>query len=324
MRSPTTIAGTCATALALEGTATIPKLNALTGQPEDYNPSRYPYGTALSMAIPVALVGWRGGYVIPCACLLGSVLLLGRWLRQEGRSPLFALLLLGFPPNLVLGRVAISDIPSMFLVILGLWLFWRGGGRSFWWWLASGFVAGASILFRESNPIAFAPFFAGALLRRERNVWALVAGGIAGLGLRVVAHLYFHGDAMQHHAPYLFALGTVLDRLPLYALTLLVFVPGGLVLALLYRGPRRPELCVSIVGFVTIYLIQEYYVTTSSTLKSLVVTPRYLTPIVPVMVFGMAESVPRLWRRWLEEAPVPVSVGTGPRRGPCSWRGSRS
>ena len=36
----------------------------------------------------------------------------------------------------------------------------------------------------------------------------------------------------------------------------------------------------------------------------MVVTPRYVIPIVPVIVFGMAESVPRLWRRWLEDTPA--------------------
>lgn len=290
------------TALVLQGTASVPKLNALTGETEDFVASRYPYGTALSMAIPVAIAGWRAGYVVQCLSLLAGVLLLAHWLRQEGRSPLFALLLLSYPPNLVMGRVAMSDVPSLFLVILGLWLFWRGSGRKWTWWLASGFVAGASMLFRESNPIPFAPFFAGAVLRRERNVWALVAGGFAGLGLRVAANLFFFGEPMHYRSPYVLALGTLSDRLPVYAVALLIFVPGGLVLALLYRGKRWPELCIAVLAFVTAYLIQTYYTYTTSTLKNLVVTPRYVIPIVPVIVFGMAESIPRLWRRLLDAA----------------------
>ena len=291
------------TLLVLEGKASIPKLNALTGETEDFYPSKYPYGTALSMAVPVALAGWRGAYVVPCLSLLAGVLLLGRWLQQEGRSPLFALLLLGYPPNLVMGRVAMSDVPSLFLVILGLWLFWSGIGRSWRWWLASGFVAGGSMLFRESNPIPFAPFFAGAFLRRERNAWALVVGGIAGLGLRIGANAYFLNNPFHYRSAYILALATLPERLPIYALALLVFVPGGLVLALLYRGRRWPELCIAVAGFVIAYLIQFYYTFTTSLAKNMVVTPRYVIPIVPVIVFGMAESLPRLWRRWLERAP---------------------
>jgi hypothetical protein len=286
--------------LALKGIASIPMVNALTGETEQHYAGQYPYGTALAMLVPMALGGWRAAYLIPCASLLGGVLLLARWLRQEGRSPLFALLLLSFPPDLVLGRVAMSDVPSLFAVVLGLWLFWRGIAGGFGYWLASGFVAGASILFRESNPIPFAPFFAGAVLRRDRNVWALVAGGLAGLGMRIAANLFFLGAPFHYRSPYVLALGTLLDRVPLYSLALLVFVPGGLVLALLYRGRRWPELCIAVAAFVTAYLIQEYYVDTTSPLKNMVVTPRYMIPIVPVIVFGMAESVPRLWRRWLE------------------------
>jgi hypothetical protein len=291
------------TLLLLEGKSSIPKLNALTGETEDFFPSKYPYGTALLMSVPVAIAGWRGAYVVPCLSLLAGVLLLGRWLQQEGRSPLFALLLLGYPPNLVMGRVTMSDVPSLFIVIFGLWLFWRGIGRSWRWWLASGFVAGGSMLFRESNPIPFAPFFAGALLRRERNTWALVVGGIAGLGLRVAANTYFLHNPFHYRSAYVLALSTLPERLPIYALALLVFVPGGLVLALLYRGRRWPELCISVAGFVIAYLIQFYYTFTTSTAKNMVVTPRYVIPIVPVIVFGMAESVSRLWSRWLEGAP---------------------
>lgn len=291
--------------LVLDGIAMIPKLSALTGETLDVYPSRYPYGTALTMAVPMAVAGWKGGYVVPCLSFLAGVLLLGHWLRQEGRSPLFALLVLGYPPALVMGRVAMSDVPSLFVVILGLWLFWRGSQRGWPWWLASGFVAGGSMLFRESNPIPFAPFFAGALLRGERNVWALVAGGLMGLALRAAANTYFFGEPLHYRTPYIVALETLPARLPPYAVALLVFVPGGLLLALLYRGQRWPELCIAVAGLVTAYLVQVHYTFTSSLLKNLVITPRYVIPIVPVIAFGMAESVPRLWRRWLQVVPAP-------------------
>ena len=67
-------------------------------------------------------------------------------------------------------------------------------------------------------------------------------------------------------------------------------------------------------GFVTAYLIQTYYTYTTSALKNMVITPRYLIPIVPVMVFGMAESTPRLWRRWLQAATRPAATRSGPPR----------
>jgi hypothetical protein len=289
-------------ALIVQGKATVTQIDPLTGEEKVLYPSTRPPGTAMVMAPFVAVGGWRAGYLVPFLSLMASVLLLARWLGDEGRSPLFALLLFGYPSALVMGRVAMSDVPSMAVVVLGLWLFWRGIEGGARWWLASGLVAGASMAFRDSNPICFAPFFAGAVLRRDRGWWALLAGGLVGLGIRLVSYGLFLGDPLYQRSPYQLALGTVHQRLPLYLLATMVFVPGGLLLALLYRGRRRPELLVVVVGFFTAYLIQRYYTFATSMVKNLVNTPRYLLPLVPVMSFAMGESVPRLWRRLLEGA----------------------
>ena len=159
------------------------------------------------------------------------------------------LLLLGFPPMLVMGRVAMSDVPSTAWVALGFLAFWRGldakGRAGALWWLGSGFVAGASMALRASNPVLFVPLFAGSVLRRELNAWALVVGGIAGLGVRLLSQAILFGNALYERDAYRFSPETVDERLWLYLLALLVFVPGGLVLSVLYRGRRRPEVIIT-------------------------------------------------------------------------------
>lgn len=286
--------------LIIEGRTSVTRIDAFTGEETAYAPLPYPLGNALAMAPFVALLGWRGGFLVAFVSLLLGVWWLLRWLESEGRSPLFALLVLGYPPALVMGRVCMSDMPSLAIVTGGLLLFWRGIERGPAWWLASGFVAGGSMIFRESNPILFAPFFLGALLRRERNVWALVVGGLAGLSLRLVSNAWFHGETLFYKSGYILALDTIGDRLPIYLFAMLVMVPGGLVLSLLYRGRRRPELVIAVALFFTLYLIQRYYTYATSPVKRMIITPRYLLPLVPVVAFAMAESVPRLWRRLLE------------------------
>jgi len=134
--------------IVLEGRASLPKLDAQTGETVEHVVSRYPVGTAAMMAPFVAVAGWKGAFLVPFLCLMGSVLVMGRWLQEEGRSPLWALLILGCPPALVMGRVAMSDVPSLAVVTLGLWLFWRGLDRSWGYWLASGFIAGISMVWR--------------------------------------------------------------------------------------------------------------------------------------------------------------------------------
>ena len=44
--------------------------------------------------------------------LVLATFLTGLWLREERRSPLYALLVLGFLPAMVLGRVPLSGVPS--------------------------------------------------------------------------------------------------------------------------------------------------------------------------------------------------------------------
>src|SRR5262245_27524993 len=83
--------------IVLEGRSTLTRLDAKTGEPEDHVVSRYPIGTALTMAPLVAIAGWRAAFLVPLLCITGATLLTGRWLQREGRSPLWALLVLGYP-----------------------------------------------------------------------------------------------------------------------------------------------------------------------------------------------------------------------------------
>lgn len=285
--------------LLLEGTTTRTRTDPLTDDPVEYHPDPYPLGNAAAMAPFIAIGGWRAGFMVTFLSFVLGVAMLARWLEEEGYSPLFALLIVGYPPALVMGRVCMSDVPSVAIIVGGLWLFWRGIGRGWGCWLASGFVAGGSMVFRESNPIIFAPFFAGAVLRGERNMWALVVGGLAGLCLRLASNAILFGEPFAVKAGYLLALDTIGDRLPVYLLAMLVFVPGGLVMGMLYRGRRWPELIIVVAGFFAAYVIQQYYTFATSTFKRLIITPRYLLPLVPVIAFGMAESVPRTWRALL-------------------------
>ncbi len=293
------------TRLILDGGMTVSVVEPVSGETNEYLPSTYTVGPALLMTPLVWAAGWRGAFVIPCLSLLLAVFLTARWLADEQRSPIFAALVLGFPPALVMGRVAMSDVPSVAAVALGLWLFWRGLDRGERWWLASGFVAGASLLFRASNALVFAPLYAGTVLRGDKRCWALVVGGLVGVALRLLAMDYFFGDALYDRSRYRFAPHTIEERLPLYLLGLLILVPGGLLFSLAYRGRRRPEVIVTILLFFAFYLFQKHSTATTGVAKRIVLALRYFIPLLPLMAFAMAESMPRLWQRARERWPRP-------------------
>lgn len=278
------------------GSPCLTGIDALTGQTVCEPVQKFLPGTSALMAPFVALFGWQGAFLVPALSLVAAVLATALWLRSEGRSALFALMVLGFPPALVLGRVGTSDVISTALVANGLWLFWTGGAGHRGRWLASGFLAGLSLSFRETNVLLFAPFYLGSLLRRERGVAALVAGGVAGYLLRPLGTFLVYGDPFYVYSggPG-FALANVPGNLAIYAIALLVFVPAGLVGALLYRGPRRPEVLVTVVAFVALFLLWGYRGQTSGFLQGLILGPRYYGPLTPLLAFAAAESFPRLW-----------------------------
>ncbi len=286
--------------LVLQGGPTVERVDPVTGDISEFRPlNEYPLGTAL-LLVPFVAAGGRGAaHWLPLLCVLIGVWVTACWLRDQGRSPFFAVLVLAYPATLVMGRVAMSEAPSLALVACGLWLYFRGlrgpeGGAAAW--LGAGFLAGASLAFREANVLLFAPFFLGSLVRRERGWWWLAVGGLLGVGVRLASAAAFFGDPWFAKSPDEFALSALADTLPLYGTSLLVLVPGGLATALLYRGPRRPELVGTVFVFFCFHLLYEYSGEPSGWAKRLVLGPRYFIPLLPLLALASAERWP-VWAR---------------------------
>jgi hypothetical protein len=208
--------------------------------------------------------------------------------------------------------MALSDATRTAAAALGLWLFFRGLDRSRpACWLGSGLIAGATLTLRESAVLPFVAFFAGSVLRRDRGWIWLLLGGLGGTALHLTANIAAFGEPFfvrgaRDVGVYPFDLGGLPQRLLLYGLGLLVLVPAGLVFGFAYRGRRRPEVLVTIAGFLGFYLFQAYGGAESGFPKSLVIGLRYLAPLLPLLAFAMAESAPR----WL---------GAGLRRRGNGW-----
>src|SRR5579864_5228345 len=118
------------------GSLTVFHEDPLTGSSAWERPSDYPIGTSLLMAVFTRLFGWKGAFLVPLIGFVVVLWALAKWLAAAGRSSWHALALFFFPPALIMGRVAMSDMPSAALMATALWLFWAGGTRPARWILA--------------------------------------------------------------------------------------------------------------------------------------------------------------------------------------------
>jgi len=279
-------------------------------------PADKPPGTAALMAPLVQLGGPSAAFLLSLLCLWLAVGFTGLLLRNLGHSPVWSMVILCYPPSLVLGRAAMSDVPSMAFAAIGLWAFFSGMGTCRTRSLLAGFIAGLSLLLRETNVLVFIPLFLGSLIRRDRTVIWLVLGGLVGTAIRMWAVSLVFGDPINMRETgfiYGFGISALGDNLLIYSAALLIMVPGGLWFALRYRGSRHPEVIATVVVVLLFFTFYEYSGSESSGVTRLIVTPRFLLSILPLLALAMAETVPRsfpgLWKMVRRPMPgLPVRV----------------
>lgn len=274
-------------------------VNPVTKESTDIRPSEYPPGTSLIITPFIYIGGWQLAFWMPALALIFAVIFTAFLLKKVGYHPLFALILLIYPPALIMGRIASSDVISATFVAFGWLLFWIGisnkSNKASVLLFLSGFVAGISLLFREPNAVCFAPLFLGAVIRKDRGWSWIVVGGVLGLIIRLYASYIVFGDPLYTKENSGFSIFSISNHLHIYLTALTIFVPGGLLFAALYKGKRRIEVISTIFIFFTFYLLYDSNFQTSGFLKSLALGPRFFIPLLPVLALAMAESVPRLF-----------------------------
>jgi len=258
--------------------------------------SNYPPGTSLLQAPFVAVAGWRAAPLVSAFALVLATLATMRWLRARGGHPAFALLLPGFVAASFFGRIAMSDLPATALVAAAGWLLWRADGQRAALSALAGLVTGSVLLFREPVILLLAPLMAGAMLRRRVVSWALLAGLGSAIALRLSLSAALFGSPWYLRDPgFGFSLGSVAHTAPVYALVLLVLLPGAALLPFAYRGERRVELGLGVCAYVGLFLLYDYDgIALNGAAKGMMLMSRFMIPAVPLIAIMASE----VWPRW--------------------------
>jgi 4-amino-4-deoxy-L-arabinose transferase-like glycosyltransferase len=249
-------------------------------------PSDYPPATSLLQTPFVRLGGWRGAAWASFLALAILVFLTASWLGRRGLPGSYAALVPLFLPAAVLARTGMSDLPSAAVVVGALWLLDKYPSRTAA--LGGGFLAGASVAFRDSNPI-FLVFALLGCMRRRGPLPLLAAAAALGASTRFLLAWALQGNALMLRYRYPFTFEDAGIRALLYAFALLVLVPGGLAAALAYRGRKRGELLGTVLLPFTFFTLYSYSGRDSGVLSSIVLGPRYLLPLVPLLALAIAQ-----------------------------------
>lgn len=264
----------------------------------------YSPGTAILMAPFARAFGWRGVFLVPLLASLIAVGATAHWLAREKYSPLWGLVLLMFLPFLVLSRTGMSDVPSAAVTALVFAVLWRPDPLRWSSALFAGILAGASVLLRETNAVVFAPLIVATLFRYRTIALPVLVGssigGVVAIGVRILlcgALFRRSGSEFQSfHYTYI-----VSNLLP-HAVALLLLLPAGLIAALGYRGHRRLELILTVIGFIAVYLMWWYNGSESGRAKQLVIGPgRFYIPLAPLLIIAMANVAERYGRSLLSK-----------------------
>ncbi len=281
-------------------------LDIETLQPRPQMSSAYPAGTSALQSLLIIPFGWRGAFALSLFGLLVTVWACRSMLLALEQDEWLALLVLLFPPMLVLTRAATSDAINMACVSVALAAFFKGiRGPPWQWWLA-GVCGGLVLVFREATILVVAPLFLGALLRRDPGVHRLVIGGLIGAAVRPISAAIVFGNPLFRHPGYgTFALSWLWANTPFYLAMTLIVLPGGLLALLAYRGRRAPEIIGGALAYSLLHAAYFYGASESGGPHTIVTGGRYLMPALPLFIVAMAAGLARLNPPAVESSATP-------------------
>jgi len=264
--------------------------------------SRYPPGNSL-LLLPFAFLNWHLVFVRGWL-LVGIGLLLIIFLLRHYRLPeTYALLFLLHPTILLYSRTVMSDLPASIFVLASIYL-WLG--RKPGW---AGILLGLSGAIRFPNLLVPAALFGLALIQREnRPALTMLAGTALGVVPLIAYNLFVFGSVWGSLIGYgaTFAPGNLPGTLFKFTVALMIFFPGMLIGIFLWPNRDRWIFLVPALATVLFYSFQSYFDFTGNMVGDLVMSLRYLLPVIPLLIVPYIGFLSRIPAR-----PVFLRFATG-------------
>jgi 4-amino-4-deoxy-L-arabinose transferase-like glycosyltransferase len=252
--------------------------------------SKYPPGNSLLM-LPFTVPGWRivflRGWFLTGLCLLLFTMLLAFY-----RIPrMYALLFLFFPPVVLFSRTIMSDLPAMLLALAGLYFFVTK--RNVW----AGVFTGLGVYVRYPLALLVIAFALVLLARKEtKNLLTYCVSASLGLVPLLGYHICVFGNILGPAFQYGTDLGFSVQwgTLGGYALSLIILYPAMPAAPFLYRGKDKGLFISAVVIYFLFHAFQSYIDTSNNFMQWLVMSQRYMLPIIPFMLVPYAAALDRI------------------------------
>ena len=273
--------------------------------------SKFPPGQPLLLAPTQFGRFWRTGFMVGLMALLGITWLTATLLQRDGRSPLWAALVLLHPTLVLYARTLMSDVTAALVLTAGFaWSDMREP-RPF----RAGLAFGLGPLIRTAIvPVAAALGLLFVLRLARANRWRDLAFAVGGAAVPLVALLFYNayvfGSPFESHSPVstFFDWSTSHQRAIFYAVALNLLWPALAIGVIMSRHRRRVEaqliLAISYVFFVGYYFVDRRY----GLPADFVIGLRFFVPILPILAIVYAERI-ESWMPQFAKRP-PLIAGT--------------
>jgi len=215
---------------------------------------------------------------------IGSFLLFILILRKLNIDPVYSLIFLLHPTILLFSRTLMSDIPSMFFLLLGI-LFLLDKKS-----ITAGLSLGFLVLLRYPNFIIIIGILGALLYTKEYKKALLLLPGIAFFSfvlLGYILHAFgFPSGLFSISGARSFSIQYFIYNLPYYLLSLNVLYPGMLLGAIFFGFKSRKISFFVIPALVVILFYSFYYYIDggSNIIEKLVKGQRFMVPIIPLLL----------------------------------------
>lgn len=268
-------------------------VDSVSQKPHNLIEGHYPSGTSLILSM-FYYIDHRLVYFSGLCYYVLSIIATYFIIKDLSKSYLSLAPLFLFVPLILISRTTMSEMPSLLLVSLGVFLFIKKDKYpSAYLWLA--FITGVSIAFRETNLLLLAPL---AIYVSRNYIWSLLVFLLGGT-VRLYTYYITTGNPffIKEGAP--FGVEYILSTIWIYAIVLVVLLPFSF---LWIRKLPRVEYRLfgfSLLSFLMLHLFYGYLAHQySGIVNGVILNGRFWIPTLPLFIVALAYFIED--QKWLK------------------------